>query len=62
MNIRAQARLSPDGKQYILNGEKMWISNAGFADLFIVFAKIVQDDRRSPVSSPRFSSSATRRA
>src|ERR1700728_3000533 len=40
MNIRAQARLSPDGKQYILNGEKMWISNAGFADLFIIFAKI----------------------
>jgi alkylation response protein AidB-like acyl-CoA dehydrogenase len=40
MNIRAQARLSPDGKQYVLNGEKMWISNAGFADLFIVFAKI----------------------
>jgi alkylation response protein AidB-like acyl-CoA dehydrogenase len=40
MNIRAQARLSPDGSQYILNGEKMWISNAGFADLFIIFAKI----------------------
>ena len=40
MNIRAQARLSSDSKQYILNGEKMWISNAGFADLFIVFAKI----------------------
>jgi alkylation response protein AidB-like acyl-CoA dehydrogenase len=40
MNIRAQAKLSPDGSQYILNGEKMWISNAGFADLFIVFAKI----------------------
>ena len=40
MNIRAQARLSPDGKNYILNGEKMWITNAGFADLFIVFAKI----------------------
>jgi butyryl-CoA dehydrogenase len=40
MNIRAQARLSDDGKQYILNGEKMWISNAGFADLFIIFAKI----------------------
>ncbi len=40
MNIRAQARLSPDGRQYMLNGEKMWISNAGFADLFIVFAKI----------------------
>jgi alkylation response protein AidB-like acyl-CoA dehydrogenase len=41
MSIRAQARLSPDGKQYILNGEKMWISNASFADLFIIFAKIV---------------------
>jgi alkylation response protein AidB-like acyl-CoA dehydrogenase len=40
MNIRAQAKLSPDGSQYILNGEKMWISNAGFADLFIIFAKI----------------------
>ncbi|HEX4039377.1 MAG TPA: acyl-CoA dehydrogenase family protein [Acidobacteriaceae bacterium] len=43
MNIRTQARLSADGKQYVLNGEKMWISNAGFADLFIVFAKIVTD-------------------
>ena len=40
MNIRARARLSADGKQYVLDGEKMWISNAGFADLFIVFAKI----------------------
>jgi butyryl-CoA dehydrogenase len=44
MNIRAQARLTADESQYILNGEKMWISNAGFADLFIVFAKIVTDD------------------
>jgi alkylation response protein AidB-like acyl-CoA dehydrogenase len=41
MNVRAQARLSADGKQFVLNGEKMWISNAGFADLFIVFAKVV---------------------
>ena len=32
--------LSPDGKHYVLNGEKMWITNAGFADLFIVFAKV----------------------
>lgn len=40
MNIRAQAKLSPDGKHYVLNGEKMWISNAAMADLFIVFAKI----------------------
>ncbi|MGA7631279.1 MAG: acyl-CoA dehydrogenase family protein [Terriglobales bacterium] len=40
LNCRARAVLSPDGKQYILNGEKMWITNAGFADLFTVFAKI----------------------
>jgi butyryl-CoA dehydrogenase len=40
MNIRTRAKLSDDGKHYILNGEKMWISNAGFADLFTVFAKI----------------------
>jgi alkylation response protein AidB-like acyl-CoA dehydrogenase len=40
MNIRTRAVLSPDGSEYILNGEKMWISNAGFADLFIVFAKV----------------------
>ena len=32
--------LSPDGKHYILNGEKMWITNGGFADLFTVFAKV----------------------
>jgi alkylation response protein AidB-like acyl-CoA dehydrogenase len=30
-----------DGKHYILNGQKMWITNAGFADLFTVFAKVV---------------------
>ncbi|HEY6763365.1 MAG TPA: acyl-CoA dehydrogenase family protein [Candidatus Sulfotelmatobacter sp.] len=40
MNCRAKAQLSPDGKHYILNGEKMWITNAGFADLFTVFAKV----------------------
>ena len=40
MNCRARAALSPDGKHYILNGEKMWITNAGFADLFTVFAKV----------------------
>src|SRR5580693_4513073 len=40
MNCRTRASLSADGKHYILNGEKMWITNAGFADLFTVFAKI----------------------
>jgi butyryl-CoA dehydrogenase len=41
MNIRTRAVLSPDGSHYALTGEKMWITNAGFADLFTVFAKIV---------------------
>src|SRR5205809_1819840 len=40
LNCRARATLSADGKHYILNGEKMWITNAGFADLFTVFAKV----------------------
>lgn len=40
MHIRTRAVLSPDGRHYILNGEKMWISNSGFADIFTVFAKI----------------------
>jgi alkylation response protein AidB-like acyl-CoA dehydrogenase len=40
LNCRAHAELSKDGKHYILNGEKMWITNAGFADLFTVFAKV----------------------
>jgi butyryl-CoA dehydrogenase len=40
MHIRTRAALTPDGKHYVLNGEKMWISNSGFADVFIVFAKI----------------------
>ncbi len=40
LNCRARAELSKDGKHYILNGEKMWITNAGFADLFTVFAKV----------------------
>jgi butyryl-CoA dehydrogenase len=40
MNIRTRAVLSADGTEYVLNGEKMWITNAGNADLFTVFAKI----------------------
>jgi butyryl-CoA dehydrogenase len=40
LNCRTRAVLSPDGGHYLLNGEKMWITNAGFADLFIVFAKV----------------------
>jgi alkylation response protein AidB-like acyl-CoA dehydrogenase len=40
MNARTRAVLSPDGKHYILNGEKMWTTNGGFADIYTVFAKI----------------------
>lgn len=40
---KTKAVLSPDGKHYLINGQKMWISNGGFADLFIVFAKIDDD-------------------
>jgi butyryl-CoA dehydrogenase len=40
LNCRTRAVLSADGTHYVLNGEKMWISNSGFADIFTVFAKI----------------------
>jgi alkylation response protein AidB-like acyl-CoA dehydrogenase len=40
---KTHAELSEDGKYYILNGQKMWITNGGFADLFTVFAKIGND-------------------
>jgi alkylation response protein AidB-like acyl-CoA dehydrogenase len=40
MNVRTRATLSEDGTQYILNGEKMWITNCGIASLYTVFAKI----------------------
>ena len=43
MAAKATARLSEDGTHYILNGEKMWITNGGFADIFIVFAKVDGD-------------------
>jgi alkylation response protein AidB-like acyl-CoA dehydrogenase len=40
---KTNARLSEDGKNYIINGQKMWITNAGFADTLVVFAKIDND-------------------
>ena len=40
LGAKTKAVLSEDGKSYIINGQKMWITNAGFADLFTVFAKI----------------------
>ena len=44
---KTTAKLSADGKHYILNGQKMWITNGGFADIFTVFAKIDDDKNLS---------------
>lgn len=41
-SIKTKAVLSPDGKHYILNGSKIWISNGGLAEIFTVFAKVRQ--------------------
>ena len=46
MGLSTRAELSADGTHYILNGTKQWISNAGFADMMIVFARI-GDERPS---------------
>ncbi len=46
-NGKTKAVLSDDGKHYILNGSKMWITNGGIADLFIVYAKIEDDKNLS---------------
>lgn len=44
---KSKAVLSEDGKHYIINGQKMWITNGGFSELFIVFAKIDDDKNLS---------------
>ncbi|MCB1025127.1 MAG: acyl-CoA dehydrogenase family protein, partial [Acidobacteria bacterium] len=44
LGAKCSARLSEDGTEYILNGEKMWISNGGFADFYVVFAKLNGED------------------
>jgi alkylation response protein AidB-like acyl-CoA dehydrogenase len=44
---KTKAMPTADGKHYIINGQKMWITNAGFADIFIVFAKIEDDENLS---------------
>lgn len=44
---KSRAKLNEAGTHYILNGQKMWITNAGFADVFIVFAKIDDDKKLS---------------
>lgn len=44
---KTKAKLTADGKHYVLNGQKMWITNGGFADVYIVFAKIDDDKNLS---------------
>jgi alkylation response protein AidB-like acyl-CoA dehydrogenase len=44
---KTKAVLSSDGKHYVINGQKMWITNGGFADIFVVFAKIDNDKNLS---------------
>jgi alkylation response protein AidB-like acyl-CoA dehydrogenase len=44
---KTKAVLTPDGKHYVINGQKMWITNSGFAEVFIVFAKIDEDENLS---------------
>lgn len=44
---KTKATLTPDGKHYLINGQKMWITNGGFADIFVVFAKIDNDKNLS---------------
>jgi len=55
LNAKTRADLNADGTHYVLNGQKMWITNAGFADVFIVFAQVNGDqftgfivDRNTP--------------
>src|SRR5688572_7635207 len=44
---KTKATLAQDGKHYVINGQKMWITNGGFADVYIVFAKIENDKNLS---------------
>lgn len=44
---KTNAKLSKDKKHYVINGQKMWITNSGFADIFVVFAKIDNDKNLS---------------
>jgi alkylation response protein AidB-like acyl-CoA dehydrogenase len=43
LSVKTQAELSADRKTYVINGQKMWISNAGFANFFILFAQVDGD-------------------
>ena len=50
---KTTAKLTEDGKHYVINGQKMWITNGGFADVMIVFAKIDDDENLTGVHRGR---------
>ena len=52
-SIKTRAELSPDGKNYILNGSKIWISNGGIAEIFTVFAKTPVKDPETGVETDK---------
>jgi alkylation response protein AidB-like acyl-CoA dehydrogenase len=54
LNAKTVATLSPDGKHYILNGQKQFISNAGFADVFVTYAKVDGDKFTSFIVERKF--------
>jgi len=50
---RTRAELSPDGKHYLINGSKIWISNGGIAEVFTVFAKTLYKDPATGVEKDK---------
>jgi len=54
-SIRTRAEPSPDGKHFILNGNKLWISNGGFAEVFTVFAQTPFKDEKTGVTKDKMS-------
>jgi very long chain acyl-CoA dehydrogenase len=61
-SIRTRAQLSPDGKHWILNGNKLWISNGGFAEIFTVFAQTPFKDEKTGVTKDKISAFIVERA
>jgi len=61
-SVRTRAELSPDGSHYILNGNKLWISNGGFAEIFTVFAQTPFKDEKTGVTKDKMSAFIVERA
>lgn len=52
-SIKTRAELGPDGKTWILNGSKIWISNGGIAEVFTVFAQTPVEDPKTGVKTDK---------